>query len=104
MPPKKEKFHVDGDNKNEIACLRQAGKTYSKIHKLLKKEKKIPISLPTKKRISLQFQKTCSTARKKGSGRARATTSKCDRRLKFLVLQVRKKEKPAETVRGVQNC
>jgi len=54
------------------------GKTYSEIHKLLKKEK-IPISLPTIKRKGLQFQKTGSTARKKGSSRPSATTSKDDR-------------------------
>ena len=90
MPPKREKLHADGDIKNRITRLYQVGKTYSEIHKLLKKEK-IPISLPTIKRIFLQFQKTGSTAMKKGSGRPRATTSKDDRSLKFLVLQERKK-------------
>ena len=102
MPPKKEMFHADGDIKNLIAHLHQAGKTYSEIiHKLLQKEK-IPISLHTIKIIGLQFQKTGSTARKKGSGRPRATTSKDQ--VTEILSSPRKKEKSVETVGGVQNC
>lgn len=85
----RHKYHCSDEIKNRIVGLRQGGKTYMQILKLLKCEK-IPLSLATVKRIGLQFKTQGSVKRKMGSGRPKSTTQHDDRRLKFTVLKERK--------------
>ena len=51
----------------------------------------ISILLFTIKRTDKHFEKTCSTARKKGFGWSKTTASADDKNLEFLVLLERKK-------------
>ena len=67
------------------AGLRQANSSYSEIYKTLKAEK-IPISLSAIKIIGQRFETTGNFARKKGSGRPKASC-RDDHLLKFTVLK-----------------
>ena len=69
---KKAKYHAGVAVRNHIAGLRQANCSYSEIYKTLKAEE-IPISLSAIKRIGQRFETTGNVARKKGSGRPKAT-------------------------------
>ena len=86
--PKKAKHHAGVAVKNHIAGLRQANCSYSEICKTLKAEE-IPIYLSAIKRIGQCVEKTGNVARKKGSGRPKASSCRDDHLLKFTVLKDR---------------
>ena len=75
--------------RNRIAVLRQANCSYSEIYKTLKAEE-IPISLSAIKIIGKRFETTGNVARKKGSGRPKASSYRDDHLLKCTVLKERK--------------
>ena len=81
---KKAKYHAGVAVKN---C--QANCSYSGIHQTLKREK-IPILLSAIKRIGQRFETTGNVARKKGSGRPKASSCRDDHLLTFTVLKDRK--------------
>ena len=85
-----QKYHAGVAVKNRIAGLRQAKCSYSEIYKTLKAEE-IPISLSAIKRIGQRFETTGNVARKKGSGRPKASSCRDDHLLKFTVLKDRKR-------------
>ena len=76
--------------RNRIAAVRQANCSYLEICKTLKEEE-IPISLSAIKRICQHFKTTGNVARKKGSGRPKATLCRDDLLLKCTVLKDRKR-------------
>ena len=87
--PKKAKYHVGVAVRNRIAGLRQANCSYSEIYKTLQAEE-IPISLSAIKRTG-QHLETGNVARKKGSGRPKASSCRNDHQLKCTVLKDRKR-------------
>ena len=93
--PKKAKCHAGVSVKNDIAGLRQANCSYSEIYKTLKAEE-IPISLSAIKRIGQNFESTGNVARKKGSGRPKASSCRDDCLLKCS--SQRQEKKPTKTV------
>ena len=82
--PKKAKYHAGVAVRNCIAGLCQANCNYSEIYKTLKAEE-IPISLSL-----LRFETTGNVARKKGSGRPKASSCWDDHLLECTVLKDRK--------------
>ena len=87
---KKAKYHEGVAVRSHIAGLRQANCSYSEIYKTIKAEE-IPISLSAMKRIGQRFKATGNVARKKGSGRPKASSCRDDHLLKFTVLKDRKR-------------
>ena len=89
---KKAKYHAGVAVRNHVAGLCQAKCSYSEIHKTLKAEE-ILISLSVIKRIGQCFKTTGNFARKKGSGRPKASSCRDDHLLKFSSSQ-RQEKKP----------
>ena len=88
--PKKKLNIMQGlFSKNRIAGLRQANCSYSEIYKTLKAEE-IPIPLSTIKRIGQCFETTGNIARKKGSGRPKASSCMDNQLLNCTVLKDRR--------------
>ena len=87
--PKKAKYHAGVAVKNLIVGFHQANCSYSEIYKSLKAEE-IPISLSAIRRMGQCFERTGNVARKKGSGRPKASSCRDDHLLKFTVLKDRK--------------
>ena len=84
--PKKLKI-MQGFLPKTSTGLRPANCSYSDIYKV----EKIPISLSGIKRIGQRFETTGNVARKKGSGRPKASSCRDDHLLKFTLLKDRKK-------------
>ena len=93
--PKKAKYHAVVAVKNRIAGFHQANCSYSEIYKTLKAEE-IPIYLSAIKRVGQRFETTGNVARKKGSGRPKASSYRVDHLLKCID-RYRPEKKPYKT-------